>query len=110
MIGKFEASVFEAFKEIEIAVRDACAYPTEKHGQPMMAQAFHSEKGPLRLQSEVDSERQALQQFMTGALGLFKNPRSHRNTDVADAKEAAEMLLIASHMMRIIEAQRGEQK
>jgi uncharacterized protein (TIGR02391 family) len=103
MIGKYEAAIFEAFKLIEIEVRTLARFEPHEHGLPMMVRAFHHEKGPLRYLSEIDSERQGFQNFASGAFALFKNPRSHRNTDLTDPAEAAEILMIASHLLRTIE-------
>jgi len=37
-----------------------------------------------------------------GALGLFKNPSSHREVDYGDATEAAEVVLLADLLHRIL--------
>jgi len=44
--------------------------------------------------------------LMTGSLGSYKNPHSHRRVSIT-ASEAREMPLLASHLMRIVEV-RGE--
>jgi uncharacterized protein (TIGR02391 family) len=103
-IGKYDAAVFEAFKTVENAIREAAEFPADAHGMPMAAKAFNSETGPLAVPGDPPGERQAMQQLMAGAVGVFKNPRSHRNVDLADPIEAAQMLIIASHLLQIVDS------
>jgi hypothetical protein len=37
-----------------------------------------------------------------GAIGLFKNPSSHRRVDLDDATEAADIALLADLLMRLL--------
>ncbi|MBK6872815.1 MAG: hypothetical protein IPK24_07585 [Kineosporiaceae bacterium] len=39
-------------------------------------------------------------ELFAGALGLFKNPVSHRRVDFSDATEAAEVVLLADLLVR----------
>ena len=47
-------------------------------------------------------EQQALCELFAGAIGSYKNPHSHRHVALT-AEEAAEMLILATHLLRIFE-------
>lgn len=101
--GNYSTAVLLAFKEVEVAVRDAGGYSDTDYGVRLMRQAFHAEDGPLTDASQPQAEKDATHQLFAGAIGLYKNPHSHRNVVVA-ADEAAELIIFASHLLRIIDS------
>lgn len=59
--------------------------------------------GPLEDPSIDAGERQATDELSSGAIGFFKNPPSHREVNYNDPTEAAEVVLFADLLLRVVE-------
>lgn len=106
--GDFEAAALMAMKEVEVRVRALSGLPAGMVGTALMQEAFRPEKGqqqggPLSDAQAEGGEAVALMELFKGALGLFKNPASHRRVDYTDPTEAAEVVLLADLLMRLLD-------
>jgi uncharacterized protein (TIGR02391 family) len=110
--GEYDTAVFQAFREVEIGVRAAGGFPAELVGVDLMRQAFKTinrpsqpiqDPGPLTDTNLPVAEQEAMAHLFAGAIGLYKNPQSHRYVPTL-ANEAAEVILFASHLLRIVDS------
>lgn len=102
--GDLADAVFSAFRAVEEAVREAGGYADAVIGVDLMRKAFDPKGGPLTDLSQEDGERLALSHLFAAAIGSYKNPHSHRTVSISDPKEAQEMVMLASHLLLIVEA------
>jgi uncharacterized protein (TIGR02391 family) len=99
----YDAAVFQAFKEVEVAVRTKGNFDARDIGTDLMRKAFHETSGPLANSSLPIAERQAISSLFAGAIGIYKNPHSHRTILISDPIEAVEKIILASRLMKIVD-------
>ena len=106
MRNEFDVAVFQAMKAVEVAVRDAAALPGKLVGVGLMRRAFDPKTGPLTDMEAEEGEREALSALFAGAIGTYKNPHSHRDVQLADPRAAVEIIMLANHLLRIVDSRR----
>ena len=106
LLGELEAAAFLAMREVEICVRELSEANDSSIGVSLMKSAFGS-NGPLRDQALEKGEQEATMALYWGAIGVFKNPSSHRPVDYGDPTLAAEVVLFADLLLRMLDRQEG---
>jgi hypothetical protein len=67
-----------------------------------MRKAFDPDTGPLTDESLPFAERESMAHLFAGAVGLYKNPHSHRHVNL-EAAETAGLLIFATHLLFIVD-------
>lgn len=101
--GELDEAVRTAYVALEDAVRAAANLTHGEYGVDLMRKAFHADSGPLTNLKAHKPEREALAHLFAGAIGAWKNPVSHRGGVLAELSEAQDQLMLASHLLRIVD-------
>jgi uncharacterized protein (TIGR02391 family) len=110
--GEYDTAIFQAFREIEVAVRKAGGFPDDLVGVNLMRQAFRPDQnnnlpGPLTDRLLPVAEQEGIASLFAGAILVYKNPQSHRNVP-ADAVDAAEVIAFSSHLLRMVDRRKPQ--
>jgi uncharacterized protein (TIGR02391 family) len=105
--GDFSTAVRGAFTAVEVAVRDVGGFTHDDYGTGLMRDAFNEKTGPLTDRSLPKAERESFAHLFAGAIGSFKNPHSHRRVAIGDLREAQRQVLLASHLLHIVDARKA---
>src|SRR5262249_7489601 len=98
--AEYDTAVFQALREVEVAVRNISGFSPTDGGRALMHKACDQKTGPLRDDAAIDREKLSIPEMFAGLVGSYKTPRSPRHV-VLDAAEAAEIIIFASHLLKI---------
>jgi len=100
--GEYDIAVFASYRAVEDTVRRVCGFPNQLVGSPLMRKAFDPTSGPLRDAAAVASEQQAISDVYAGAMGLFKNPSSHRLNAFDSPEQTVSLVLFANYLINLV--------
>jgi hypothetical protein len=99
--GDYQTAIFQAFLEVEVAVRNAAKLPQETTGDDVMNHAF-GRSGPLVDQKIPAAEQKAMLLLFKGAFGFYRNSAGHRHIPMSPTG-TAEVIMFASQLLRIVD-------
>ena len=102
-LAEYEAAAFLAMREVECRVRDLANAPAAEIGVRLVQSAFKAGEGPLSDPELEAGEQQATMALFWGAIGVFKNPISHRPVAYDNPTIASEVVLVADLLLRMLE-------
>lgn len=100
--GDYDTAIFQAFKIIEVEVRKKGGYTNSDYGVDLMRKAFHPQTGSLTNAKSEQSEKQAMSDLFAGAIGLFKNPVSHRFIENVSPEDVADLIRFTNFLLTML--------
>lgn len=102
LIGQYELGVFGSLKAVEVRVRRIGGFDDKLIGVDLMNRAFGA-SGSLRDTTSAPGEQEGTRALFAGAYAVFRNPSAHREISYDDVSEAAEAVITASLLMRMLD-------
>lgn len=103
LAGNYDDAIFNAMKAVEEELRQRIKADPSHVGVILISKAFNTKTPMLLFPAGTEAEKEALYALFRGAIGMFKNPISHRFVGHHDPDKTYEILAFASLLMRIIE-------
>lgn len=104
--GHYSMAIFEAFKQVEISVKEKSGI-RGKFGAALMQDAFSANTPILKVNDgEKDSDGDEQKGFMmlfTGAVIGIRDPKGHDNIEQKDPKVAMQYIAFASLLCRMVD-------
>jgi uncharacterized protein (TIGR02391 family) len=100
--GEYDTAIFQAFREVEVAVRNAANSSSGMVGDKLMRSAFSPGTGPLCDGQLPTGEQEAMSHLFAGAFGFYRNSTAHRYVPT-QPEQAAEVIMFASQLLRIVD-------
>jgi len=105
--GKYDTAIFEAFRQVEIAVRHGGQFPQNFVGENLMREAFKPVKnnlpaGPLTDPELPVAEQEGMAHLFAGAFAVYRNSTGHRYVS-AEPEQTAEVIMFASQLLRTVD-------
>jgi len=110
MRGEFDVAVLQAMKTVEVYVREASGLGSDAIGVKLMRSAFNPDNGMLTDMTAEFGEREGRSALFAGAIASYKNPHSHRDVNMDNPAEAVEIIFLANHLLRIVDAKIRERE
>lgn len=113
--GEYDVAVLQAMKAVEVEVREASGL-VGKDGIQLISAAFapqregSNEIGPLTDPNVSHGEQKGRLQLFMGAYSSYRNSTAHRDISIEHPAEAIEIVTLANHLLRIVDARRIAQQ
>jgi uncharacterized protein (TIGR02391 family) len=98
----YDEAILNALKTVEDEIRTRISADPTDVGVELVTKAMGG-NSPRLIVSSVKPEQEAAHLLFRGAIGLLKNPQSHRFVDVGDPVRAFEVLAFGSLLMRLLD-------
>lgn len=107
-VGAFEQAALVGLRSVEARVRRLTGEPQGKNGRPLigtalMRFAFSPEGGPLSDPEADAGENTGTMELFSGAFGAVRNIVAHTEVEWNDSTEAAEYVLLADLLARLLD-------